>query len=424
MVDTPFTTFAFNATGGSTPKTMPDRLADMGVNVKDFGATGNGSTDDSAAIQAAITYSGAEGIVFFPPGIYNVGTTGIDLYSSISTSVTLRGSGQKAGVIGNVNGFIFSNTNAFNNFEGAVCMENIAVVNTHAAGGCVNIETGITVDIHNCSFNGFVCVALGKDDAVNDQSTGTMIRSCHFASPSASWAAGSMAIYCAALDTTIMNCTMLGFDQAVRICGVGHTIISCQMESNNYGLVVGRNYSNATYRATGVAVMGCSFENNFHAAIYVDDTIYMKVESTIITFGDNVLGRHSETGITVNNAQKLTIDTTVTGGAFTTAGINMLNVDSTNISKVLFINSDCGSLNIAAGTQKSNMTQINCVNFGSFATTVTLLPGNAGSPSEPPSQGDRRFVTDATATTFLSTVAGGGGNAVPVIYNGSAWIIA
>ena len=33
--------------------------------------------------------------------------------------------------------------------------------------------------------------------------------------------------------------------------------------------------------------------------------------------------------------------------------------------------------------------------------------------------GARSFVTDATATTFLSTVAGGGANKVPVVSDGT-----
>ena len=49
------------------------RADDMQHNVKDFGATGDGLTDDTAAIQAAIdwqTADGNRGVIFFPAGIY------------------------------------------------------------------------------------------------------------------------------------------------------------------------------------------------------------------------------------------------------------------------------------------------------------------------------------------------------------------
>lgn len=46
-------------------------------NVKDFGATGDGLTDDAAAIQAAVTacHNDGGGIVRFPVGDYLVETT-------------------------------------------------------------------------------------------------------------------------------------------------------------------------------------------------------------------------------------------------------------------------------------------------------------------------------------------------------------
>src|SRR5260370_35964198 len=75
--DTSFTNFAFQTTGASAPRTMPDRLADV-KNVKDFGAVGNGSADDTVPIQNAINAAMLMGTnaagaalgatVFFPPG--------------------------------------------------------------------------------------------------------------------------------------------------------------------------------------------------------------------------------------------------------------------------------------------------------------------------------------------------------------------
>jgi Pectate lyase superfamily protein len=70
--DTAFTNFAFaRATGtGRVNRTMPARLDDI-HNVRDFGALGNGSKDDRAAIQAAIDACCVfGGTVFFPFGNY------------------------------------------------------------------------------------------------------------------------------------------------------------------------------------------------------------------------------------------------------------------------------------------------------------------------------------------------------------------
>lgn len=50
--------------------------------------------------------------------------------------------------------------------------------------------------------------------------------------------------------------------------------------------------------------------------------------------------------------------------------------------------------------------------------TVASLPAAAAYL-----QGARSFVTDANATTFLSTVAGGGANKVPVVCDGTNWVI-
>jgi hypothetical protein len=64
-----------NASGlltGAVGKTVHQKLQEI-VSVKDFGATGNGTTDDTAFIQAAIdSFPAAGGTLHFPPGTYKV----------------------------------------------------------------------------------------------------------------------------------------------------------------------------------------------------------------------------------------------------------------------------------------------------------------------------------------------------------------
>ena len=80
------------ATGSTTARTLANRFADV-VNVKDFGAVGDGVADDTTAIQSAINSTSPFGEVFFPEGTYKISST-ITLPSSSGLSgITLRGIG-------------------------------------------------------------------------------------------------------------------------------------------------------------------------------------------------------------------------------------------------------------------------------------------------------------------------------------------
>jgi hypothetical protein len=97
------------ATGSTTARTLANRFADV-VNVKDFGAVGDGVTDDTAAIQAAINSvsSGQKIEIFFPRGNYII--NGTLTYNQRFISFVLDEAALLSGS-GTVNGYTFASTN-------------------------------------------------------------------------------------------------------------------------------------------------------------------------------------------------------------------------------------------------------------------------------------------------------------------------
>lgn len=79
------------ATGSTEPRDIRDRLADF-VNVKDFGAKGDGTTDDTAAFQNAISSTSGEHILV-PRGNYKISSNISGKFFSLgNVSITGEGS--------------------------------------------------------------------------------------------------------------------------------------------------------------------------------------------------------------------------------------------------------------------------------------------------------------------------------------------
>src|SRR5215510_3120468 len=100
---TSFPDFKFEALDAPTALSLPARLSHI-VNVKDWGAKGDGVTNDSTAINAAISYltPNGGGIVFFPPGTYYLGNPATPIDAAPSGghyTVALIGSGRDATII-------------------------------------------------------------------------------------------------------------------------------------------------------------------------------------------------------------------------------------------------------------------------------------------------------------------------------------
>ena len=120
---------AITATGSTTPRRLENRLADI-VNVKDFGAVGNGVADDTAAVVAALASNNE---VYFPAGTYRIGSN-----TTIAASKMIRMNGGAAftvptGVTLTINASFEGNPNS-HHFQGSGSVVGLGEVYTEWFG--------------------------------------------------------------------------------------------------------------------------------------------------------------------------------------------------------------------------------------------------------------------------------------------------
>lgn len=102
-----------------------------------------------------------------------------------------------------------------------------------------------------------------------------------------------------------------------------------------------------------------------------------------------------------------------TSGTPTAIFLNVTDTASNAASKLI-------DLQVGAATKFNVDKAGNVISAATVRTagyTVVTLPAT-------PTQGDRAFVTDATAPTYGAVLVGGGAVVVPVFYNGAAWVSA
>lgn len=169
----------FSGTPVPTPYTISAIAAysdsDMWVNVKSstYGAVGDGSADDTQAIQAAIT-AGAGKLVYIPPGTYKITSPLV-----ISANTTIQGLGDKLSahlVFTNLTDG-FQSTWPINSSTAAnITIRNLYIQNTNAAntgGGFADIG-GTYIHLIGCRFQGF------KYGVIFDQTEISEIESSEF----------------------------------------------------------------------------------------------------------------------------------------------------------------------------------------------------------------------------------------------------
>ncbi len=143
---------------GAVFRYVSDKLSER-TSVKDFGATGDGTTNDYAAIVLAITYCALTGKdLFFPAGVYNIGA------NTITWSNGIRYFGESINVL-NTKGsvILYSGTNDATQISNpinastwaGITFNNLTFVSsTMAAGKALLYDTGSSyLYIEKCKFN-------------------------------------------------------------------------------------------------------------------------------------------------------------------------------------------------------------------------------------------------------------------------------
>jgi len=233
-------------------------------NVKDYGATGDGVTDDTAAIEAAILAAGPGGRVYFPAGTYNVSRT---LWPEAGQTWTGDHSPAYQ---------IYDTADTYCTVQAASGFTGRALVERQAGASGVALER--------------LCFS-GLGDTHPDALSGV-----HFGDMSAerSW--------------NIRGCTIRMFSGS-GITGRLHVadIAQCHVARNGYGLrVTGLN------GLTDVRITGCQFYYNLHGGMCLDSDRrngMVSVHSTRFersgsTPGDPSINRDAAApGVRIRNAQ-------------------------------------------------------------------------------------------------------------------------
>lgn len=217
-------------------------------NVKSYGAVGNGTTDDTTAIQAAITACPAGGMVYFPPGNYKFSTL------TISTPITLQGGGWSTttvGVLGDANW-----TQANGKCFGSILRS------TATSGNAILCDHATLSQAYN--FNDIMLIGPGSGT-----STGVMLGTT--AAPTAGhWSNVMIANFSVGMDLVAIE--DYGFF-GVRLRGNG---INLQVESNtNQNVFVNMEIQKAT---TGIKIKGGSL-NCWYGGLIQGNTIGVLFDS-------------------------------------------------------------------------------------------------------------------------------------------------
>jgi hypothetical protein len=447
--DVPFTSYAFTGLNQPTPRTMPQRIADI-VNVKDFGAKGDGSTDDTLAIQAAIDAAMTLGVqhsssiygatVFFPPGRYIVSAPLTDTaVTRRGADVNLVGSGCYCTTIdgGRLDGFVIDKEDR-GIFKTINSIQHLFIKNSNTAAGtgAVRLNYSYKALLADCIFHGFIGVDMSSNIFDN------CIINCWFEGLANNPPlAGSFGI--CLQQGGIYGGKIQAFENGIRIGGgyttagtyrpsgaVGITIQNVAIEVCSTAVVLGRDAQSPanTTGAAGIGIYGLQTEQ-CQTSINVLYGTGINIGACVLTGTIWTDGSYLTTGITIGTATGVAINGVTISQSVTNARVDL---SAANARNVVFNGVFTGAQAVISGggvawkmpatgygKNPCNFAFVNCDNpaylvpFGNLRNQFnSIVVANSPQPVE----GDQYDINDLASTTATPTIG-----ATAVSMTGYTW---
>ena len=398
--DTAFTSFGFQATGGNTNRTMPDRLGEV-ANVVELGADRTGRADSQPAFQAAVN---SLKTVYVPPGTYTLNST--VNFGSSRRSLTVKGAGAPQCLLhSNFAGFVFDN-NHDNTFPTDILIEGLSITNTNTSGGGIRNRSGDNFQVRNCAVQAHIGVQM-SGVSPNDTCFSGLVSNCRILALSGNEiGTGSIGIV-AGPETAIQNCSVVNFDNNIRAYGAGGYIHGCRIEVGTVGVVFGIDATGVPFRAGGWHFAGTTMEANL-IGVAICGIAGLVIDGVVITSGTN--GPPNGTGQSVCGVQfNAGNDLVMTGcsitGTFTTAAFNVYSgAGNQGQPEATFIGCNFAGWNTVPGNTLEGWEAYNCKGIPTFSIPISYL-----THLRYLQPGARRVVTDCTTTTFGTAVTNTGG---------------
>lgn len=205
----------------------------------------------------------------------------------------------------------------------------------------------------------------------------------------------------------VSNISLTGFVSGATFVATNQLVLDVA----NQDVVLRRDAANTLAQRNGVNPQTFNVYNTFTDASNYERGV-LQWAANILTIGAQSAGTGSARDVVLQGGNRLYLR----AGGVTSWEINAAN------GHILAVTDNAFDIGASGANRPRTVFAATSVLAPYVRTatayTVATLPaaGTAGA-------GARAYVTDASATTFASVVAGGGANIVPVMSNGTNWII-